>query len=80
VLAIGPDGRPQRRPAPPPGSAVACHVPPDIDVLRANRPDLAARWRREVREVLGGALAEGRRVAGVTRDGRYLLTPPPGGA
>jgi predicted GNAT superfamily acetyltransferase len=59
---------------------VACHVPPDIDVLRAKRPDLAARWRREVREVLGGALAEGRRVAGVTRDGRYLLTPPPGGA
>jgi predicted GNAT superfamily acetyltransferase len=77
ALTVGPDGGPERRPAPPPGSTVACHVPPDIDALRADRPDLAARWRREVRAVLGGALAEGRRVAAVTRDGRYLLNPPP---
>jgi len=79
VLAIGPDGGPERRPAPP-GATIACQLPPDIDVLRAERPDLAARWRREVRAVLGGALAEGRHVAGVTRDGCYLLTPPPGAA
>ena len=77
ALAVGPDGGPERRPAPPPGAAVACHVPPDIDALRARRPDLAARWRRELREVLGGALADGRRVAGVTVDGRYVLTPRP---
>ena len=80
VLAVGPDGGPERRPAVPPGSSLACHVPPDIDLLRARRPELAARWRSEVRAVLGGALAEGRRVAGVTRDGRYLLSPPPGGS
>jgi len=80
VLAVGADGGPQRRPGPPPGSTVACHVPPDIDAIRARRPDLAMRWRRALREVLGGALAEGRRVSGMTRDGRYLLTPPSGGA
>jgi len=79
VLAVGSDGGPERRAAVPAG-AFACHVPPDVDALRAARPELAARWRAEVRAVLGGALAEGRRVAGVTRDGRYLLTPPPAGA
>jgi predicted GNAT superfamily acetyltransferase len=80
VLAVGPDGGPVHRPFPPPGEAIACHVPPDVDALRAQRPDLAAAWRRAVRDVLGGGLAEGRRVAAVTRDGRYLLTPPPAGA
>jgi predicted GNAT superfamily acetyltransferase len=80
VLAVAADGGPERRPAAPPGATLACHVPPDIDRLRAERPDLAARWRREVRDVLGGALAQGRRVAGVTRDGRYLLSPPSAGA
>jgi predicted GNAT superfamily acetyltransferase len=79
VLAVGPDGGPVRRPAPR-GAAVVCQVPPDIDALRGARPDLAARWRHEVRAALGGALAEGRRVARVTRDGRYVLTPPRGGA
>ncbi len=88
VLVVGADGGPERRPGPRPGAMAACQVPADISALRGERPEVAARWRRAVRDVLGGALAEGRRVTGVTRDGWYLLGPaapgdvrtPPGAA
>jgi predicted GNAT superfamily acetyltransferase len=48
-------------------------TPEDIVVLRRIDPNAAAAWRLRVREQLGGALANGGRVVGVTRDGEYLL-------
>lgn len=48
-------------------------TPGDAEGLRDSTPELAARWRHEVRSALGGALGAGYRLAGVTRDGRYLL-------
>ena len=48
-------------------------TPHDIEQLRATDPALAVRWRMAVRDALTGALAEGYRVDGITRDGRYLL-------
>lgn len=48
-------------------------TPDGIERLRASRPELAVRWRMEVREALTTALESGYRIAGITRDGRYLL-------
>jgi predicted GNAT superfamily acetyltransferase len=48
-------------------------TPHDIEQLRATDPALAVRWRMAVRDTLTEALAEGYRVDGITRDGRYLL-------
>jgi predicted GNAT superfamily acetyltransferase len=51
-------------------------TPHDVEQLRAINPDLALRWRMAVRDALTGALAEGYRIGGITRDGRYLLEAP----
>ncbi len=48
-------------------------TPEDVEKLRAVEPELATLWRRELRTALGGALAAGYRVAGVTVDGSYVL-------
>jgi predicted GNAT superfamily acetyltransferase len=48
-------------------------TPEDIVVLRRTDPMAAATWRRQVRDQLGGAMAAGAAVVGVTRDGDYLL-------
>jgi hypothetical protein len=42
--------------------------------VRRASPDLAARWRFAVREVMTEALADGLTATGVTRDGWYLFT------
>ena len=78
VLAVGPDGEPERREQLRPDAEAACQVPPDIALLRAERPEVAARWRHEVRDVLVSALAEGRRIVVMGRDGWYLLSAAPG--
>ncbi len=58
----------------PSGAAlIRCATPPDIERLRAEDPAAARRWRTALREGLGGALAQGYRVTGFTRDGWYLL-------
>ena len=49
-------------------------VPADVAALRAADPELAKEWRVAVRDVLGGLLAGGARVAGFDRTGWYLLT------
>lgn len=49
-------------------------VPTDVAALRAADPDLAKEWRVAVRDVLGGLLAAGARVAGFDRAGWYVLT------
>jgi predicted GNAT superfamily acetyltransferase len=60
----------------PPG-AVAVPTPDDIVVLRRTDPTEASAWRLRLREELGGPLTSGGRVVGFTRDGDYLLVPPP---
>jgi predicted GNAT superfamily acetyltransferase len=55
------------------GGQVLVRVPPDIVELRDSRPDLAREWRLALRAVMSPALAAGYRIAGVGREGWYLL-------
>lgn len=48
-------------------------TPPDIETLRRADPAAAGVWRRAVRDVLGGLLAEGGRVTGFTGEGYYIV-------
>ncbi|WP_066949311.1 GNAT family N-acetyltransferase [Microtetraspora fusca] len=62
------------RVAAPGGRAVLkCATPADIERMRLEEPGAARYWRAAQREALGGALAEGYRVTGFTRDGWYVL-------
>jgi predicted GNAT superfamily acetyltransferase len=56
--------------------AVVVETPPDIVSLRGTNPQLARLWRGRVREELGGRLAEGWQIVGVTSDGSYGVAPP----
>ena len=56
------------------GDRVAVAVPADVEALRRRDPKLAAWWRQEVRAALGGAMADGYRIAGFSADGHYLLS------
>jgi predicted GNAT superfamily acetyltransferase len=67
------DGRPTNPPPPDPTGAVAVATPADIVVLRRTDPAAAAAWRQRVRRELGGPLADGATVRGVTADGEYLV-------
>lgn len=58
-----------------PGESVACAIPADIERLRRADPGLSLAWRRAVREVLAGAMAEGYQITGFARSGWYLLEP-----
>lgn len=52
-------------------------IPREIQSIKAVNPDLALRWRLQVREQLQAALAEGCRISGFIRDGErraYVLT------
>lgn len=49
-------------------------VPDDIVAIRRGDPELARRWRHEVRDALGGAMSNGYRVTGFTRDFEYVLS------
>jgi predicted GNAT superfamily acetyltransferase len=69
LLAVGPDQEPALHQTDAPVVTVA--VPPDIERLDG---DQRRRWRRAVREVLGGALAEGWYVSGFLRHpDRYVV-------
>jgi len=60
--------------APEPGPGVRLvATPPDIEALRLADPAEAERWRYAVRDGLAGPLAEGWKIAGVTREGSYAL-------
>ncbi|MFB6931320.1 GNAT family N-acetyltransferase [Streptomyces chartreusis] len=48
-------------------------VPLDIEALRGHSPAMAGAWRKALREVLGGLLAEGAHVSGFDRAGWYLI-------
>jgi len=51
-----------------------CRVPEDILQVRRRAPEDADRWRSAVRSAVTTALADGRTVTHMTRDGWYLLT------
>jgi predicted GNAT superfamily acetyltransferase len=51
-------------------------TPPDIEGLRRTDPDLARAWRRALRATFGVAVSDGGRVAGISRDGWYVIEPP----
>ena len=55
------------------GETLLVAVPADIAAMRVADPGCAREWRVAVREVLGGLLAGGARVAGFDRAGWYVL-------
>lgn len=59
----------------PAAGMISVPTPEDIVVLRRTDPAAARTWRARVRDELGGAVAAGARVVGVTRHGDYLLQP-----
>jgi predicted GNAT superfamily acetyltransferase len=65
--------------APNPGKAVydgrplLVAVPSDVEGLRGRDPELAVRWRGEVRAALAGGLEAGYRITGMARDGWYVM-------
>ncbi|WP_433413086.1 hypothetical protein ACQP1V_28160 [Microtetraspora malaysiensis] len=62
------------RVAGPDGHAVLkCATPADIERMRQEEPGAARDWRAAQCEALRGALTEGYRVTGFTRDGWYVL-------
>lgn len=52
-------------------------VPRDIEQVRQSSPAVARSWRSALGDVLGGLLAEGRRVSGFTRRGYYVVDGVP---
>ncbi|ALG09228.1 GNAT family N-acetyltransferase [Kibdelosporangium phytohabitans] len=56
------------------GTELLVAIPRDIESLRVSDPATASRWRLAVRDVLGTLLAEGARVTGFDRSGRYRVT------
>jgi predicted GNAT superfamily acetyltransferase len=55
------------------GQTLLCRAPTDIVDLRKRDARLAGDWRKALRDVLGGAMKDGYRVAGFTRYGWYVL-------
>ncbi len=55
------------------GETLLVAVPSDIAAVRAADPRRAKEWRVAVRDVLGGLLADGARVAGFDRAGWYVV-------
>lgn len=73
VLDSDDAGRPVLAEAPPAATAVAVAVPRHIERIRESDPELRLQWRAALRDALTSALAQGWRVTGFSRDGRYLL-------
>lgn len=65
---LSPTGAPRR----------LARVPADVASIRTSDRDLAAAWAAAAREAIGGAMRDGMRVTGVTRDGWYVLAAPGG--
>ncbi|MER7504229.1 GNAT family N-acetyltransferase [Nonomuraea pusilla] len=71
ALSVSAGGRPVAGRAD--ARTVLVGVPRDIEALRQSDPACAADWRKAVRDVLGGLLAEGARVRGFDRTGWYIV-------
>lgn len=72
VLDISGDA-PTRLPSSGQATVLLVRVPADIEGMRTRAAELAARWRQEVRDVLGGLMSDGWRVRTVLREGYYVL-------
>jgi predicted GNAT superfamily acetyltransferase len=72
VLGCGADGAPLAA-AEAGGRRLLVAVPADVETMRRTDPDLAGRWRYAVRAAMTGALDGGDRIAGITKDGWYVL-------
>jgi len=71
ALGVTADGAPE--PGRLDGDLSLVAVPADITGLRNSAPELAMHWRRAVREAMTVLMADGARVVGFDRAGRYLL-------
>jgi predicted GNAT superfamily acetyltransferase len=79
LLSVGADGRSPSGPVAAPGAGAGpdvalAQVPPDIEALRREDPDVARAWRQALRRVLHGSMGSGWTVTGFGRDGWYVLT------
>ena len=59
------------------GDVLRVAVPPDIEAVRRDDPELARRWRRAVGEVLPALLDAGYRIEDMSKDGFYTLRHNP---
>jgi predicted GNAT superfamily acetyltransferase len=73
ALDIDADGLPAVREADPDAATVLVRVPPDIETVRRRHEAVARRWRHAMRQVLGGLMSDGARVAGFDRSGWYAM-------
>jgi predicted GNAT superfamily acetyltransferase len=73
ALDMDADGLPAIRDADPRAGTVLIRVPLDIETVRRQHETVARRWRHAVRQVLGGLMSEGARVAGFDRSGWYVV-------
>jgi predicted GNAT superfamily acetyltransferase len=73
ILASGPGGEPAAGTPPGTSTRLRCWIPADILTIRRTDPGLARRWRVAVRAALGGAVAEGFQVTGVSDPSWYVL-------
>lgn len=71
LLVVRPDGAPEVRATD--SETVLLEVPPDIEGTRAADSDLAARWRRVVRDTLGRLVADGGAVLGFHDKASYVV-------
>lgn len=62
------------RPGTADGAPLLVRVPTDIEHLRATDPATATAWCEALRASLGAQLMDGARVAGISRDGWYVLS------
>jgi len=73
ALDIDADGMPIIGDARTGAPTVLVRVPLDIETLRRHHEAAARRWRRAVRQVLGGLMADGGQVTGFDRSGWYVV-------
>ena len=75
ALDIDADGLPVTGEVGTGASTVLVRVPVDIEAVRRHHEAAARQWRRAVRQVLGGLMADGGRVTGFDRSGWYVVQP-----
>ncbi|GIF46636.1 putative GNAT superfamily acetyltransferase [Asanoa ferruginea] len=73
ALARDDFGRPSPGKAIYDGRPLLVAVPLDIEAMRGTDPPLAVAWRREVGDALCAAFEAGYRIAGMARDGWYVM-------
>jgi predicted GNAT superfamily acetyltransferase len=75
ALDVGADGLPAIGDAATRVPTALVRVPLDIEAVRRHDEAAGRRWRRAVRQVLGGLMADGGQVTGFDRSGWYVVRP-----